>query len=254
MMFWSDSESGRGGVTVTVPDRAWLLADLRDRLAAGRGFSVATLNLDHAVKLRRDPAFCAAYAAQTHVTADGNPVVWLSRLAGQDVSLVPGSELVEPVAALAAEAGAPVGFVGATEASLSASATALQARHPGLEVALIHAPAMGFDPDGAEAGEIIGRITASGARVIFLALGAPRQERFAVRAQERLPDVGFLSIGAGLDFVSGAQNRAPRWMRAIAAEWLWRLALSPRRLAARYGACVLALPGLTWRAVGARRS
>lgn len=254
MMIWSDSEGGRPGVTVNVPDRAWLLSDIRARLTAGQGFSIATLNLDHVVKLGRDRAFRDAYLDHSHVTADGNPVVWLSRLAGQDVALIPGSELVEPVAAIAAETGTPVGLVGSTTASLTASAEALKANHSGLEVALVHAPAMGFDSDGAEAGEIIDKIAASGARVIYLALGAPRQERFAARAQAQLPDVGFLSIGAGLDFVSGAQTRAPEWVRAIAAEWLWRLALSPRRLVVRYGACLLALPGLTLRAVGGRRA
>src|SRR6056297_309319 len=134
-MIWSEGENGRAGVTVTVPDRVGLLADIRARLERGAGFSVATLNLDHAVKLRTDRMFRAAYAAQTHVTADGNPVVWLSRLAGQEVSLIPGSELVEPVAAIAAETGVPVGLVGATDASLEASAEALKARHPDLEVA-----------------------------------------------------------------------------------------------------------------------
>lgn len=252
MMIWSNTETQ--GLTVTVPDRATLLSDLEGRLRDGRGFSIATINLDHVVKLKHDPAFREAYAAQTHVTADGNPIVWLSRLAGQRVSLIPGSELVEPVAAIAARLGKPVALVGATEASLRAAAEALKDRHEGLDVAMIHAPAMGFDPDGEEAGDIIEKLAAADARVVYLALGAPRQERFAARAQARLPKAGFLSIGAGLDFVSGAQTRAPKWVRAIAAEWLWRLALSPRRLAGRYGAGILALPGLTLRAMGARWS
>ncbi len=86
---------------------------------------------------------------------------------------------------------------------------------------------------GPAADEAIRAIGDSGARVVFLALGAPKQERFAARAQRALPAAGFLSIGAGLDFVSGAQVRAPAWVRAIAAEWLWRLAHEPRRLAGR---------------------
>lgn len=241
-------------VTVTVDDRAALLADIGQRLADGRGFSVATLNLDHAVKLGRDAAFRAAYAAHTHVTADGNPVVWLSRLAGQrGVRLVPGSELVVPVATLAARAGVPVAFFGATDASLKAAARALQAQVPGLRVVLTLAPPMGFDPAGPAADDAIRAIADSGARVVFLALGAPKQERFAARAQGRLPAAGFLSIGAGLDFVSGAQVRAPAWVRAIAAEWLWRLAGAPRRLGGRYAACIAALPGLTLRALAARK-
>lgn len=254
MMNWSKNDDQSSTVQVTVPDQETLLSDLADRFEQNQGFSIATINLDHVVKLGRDSAFRAAYAAHSHITADGNPIVWLSRLAGQsDVSLVPGSELIDPVAALAARKGMPVGLFGATEASLMAAAEALAEKHPGLEVAYIGAPPMGFDPDGPAADQAISDIGASGARVIFLALGAPKQERFAARAQQGLPAVGFLSIGAGLDFVSGAQTRAPAWVRAIAAEWLWRMMLSPKRLAARYGACILTLPGLTLRAVQARR-
>ena len=252
MMIWSDTDVD--GITVTVPDRETLLGDVEARFRRHEGFTIATINLDHVVKLKRDPLFRAAYAAQTHVTADGNPIVWLSRLAGQEVSLIPGSELVEPVAALAARTETPVALVGATDASLGAAAATLVQRNPGLNIVMTHAPAMGFDPDGDEAGEIIDRIGASGARLVYLALGAPKQERFAARAQKALPETGFLSIGAGLDFVSGAQTRAPNWVQALAAEWLWRLMLSPRRLVARYGACLLMLPGLTLKAWKAGRA
>lgn len=251
MMIWSDSREGR--VTVTAGDRAGLLRDLDRRFGAGQGFSVATLNLDHVVKLRKDAAFRAAYTRHTHVTADGNPIVWLSRLAGQpDVSLVPGSELVDPVAALAAERDVGVALFGATAPSLDAAGAALLARHPTLRIVLKLAPPMGFDPDGETADRAIEAIGASGAGLVFLALGAPKQERFAARALARLPQTGFLSIGAGLDFLSGAQRRAPKWVRTIAAEWIWRLLSDPRRLAARYGACLVLLPGLTRRALRAR--
>lgn len=254
-MDWSGAGEAGTRVGVTVPDRQALLADIEARLGAGRGFSVATLNLDHAVQLRRNPAFRSAYAAHSHVTADGNPVVWLSRLAGQrEVSLVPGSELIAPLAALAARLGVPVALFGATHASLAAAAAALKAAHPGLQIALTLAPAMGFDPEGAEADAAIAAIGQSGARLVFLALGAPKQERFAARAQERLPATGFMSIGAGLDFISGAQHRAPALVRALAGEWLWRLGGNPRRLARRYALCLLALPRLTLQALAARRA
>ena len=253
MMNWITDKTRQPPVVVTVPDRAALLADLRQRFMARTGFSVATLNLDHVVKLGRDPLFQNAYARQTHVTADGNPIVWLCRLAGQrDVALVPGSELIDPVAALAAETGITVALFGATDASLAASATALEARHPGLRVVLRLAPPMGFDPESAAADEAIKTIGNSGARLVFLALGAPKQERFAARAQDALPQVGFLSIGAGLDFISGAQKRAPKWARAMAGEWVWRMLSNPRRLGARYGACILAMPRLTFRAISTR--
>jgi N-acetylglucosaminyldiphosphoundecaprenol N-acetyl-beta-D-mannosaminyltransferase len=66
---------------VNFPTEATLLADLQRSLRAGQGFAVATLNLDHIVKMRRDAGFLDAYRAHSHVVADGNPIVWLSRLA-----------------------------------------------------------------------------------------------------------------------------------------------------------------------------
>ncbi len=240
-------------VAVTVTDQASLLADLSKRLEAGDGFSLATLNLDHAAKLARDKSFVSAYASHTHVTADGNPVVWLSRLAGQsNVRLVPGSELINPMVALASSLSVPVAFVGATEATLRAAAAELQLRHNRLNVTLTFSPPMDFDPSGPDADLAITAIRASGARLVFLALGAPKQECFATRAQDALPYAGFLSIGAGLDFVAGSQKRAPVWVRVLAAEWLWRLLSNPARLAPRYAACLAILPHLTLRAVAAR--
>lgn len=253
-MNWSSTASGQETVTVTVPSRAALFEDIRQRFEMRQGFSVATLNLDHVVKLKRDSAFRSAYAAHSHITADGNPIVWLSRLAGQsDVALAPGSELIDPLAAMAAKQSVPVGLFGATDASLAAAAQALQEKYPNLEIVITLAPAMGFDPDGPVADEAIEAIRASGARLVFLALGAPKQERFAARAQKTLTETGFLSIGAGLDFISGAQTRAPALVRALAAEWLWRMLGNPRRLAARYWGCIVALPGLTLKALASRK-
>ncbi len=252
MMDWSDicrsaaPEAGgsehRTPIRVTAPSRVALLAELETLMAAGRGFSLATLNLDHVVKISRNPAFRDAYARHSHVTADGNPIVWLSRLSGRPVELIPGSELVHPVAAIAARTGVPVALVGSTEASLEGAAQSLQAAHPGIAIAARIAPPMGFDPEGAPADAVIAELDAAGARLCFLALGAPKQEIFAARAHAALPGTGFLSIGAGLDFLSGAQVRAPRIVQALALEWLWRLAASPRRLAGRYLACFAILP------------
>ena len=250
MMIWS--EGSAGDVSVTVRDLASLLEDLERRFQTGEGCSVATLNLDHVVKLSQNETFRSAYAAQTHVTADGNPIVWLSRLAGQDVSLVPGSELVDPLSALAAEHAVLVALFGATQDALDAAAAELKRRHPTIEIVLCHAPAMGFDPQGAAADDGIAALAESGARLCFLALGAPKQEIFASHARAALPQVGFVSIGAGLDFIAGTQRRAPAWVQAIAAEWLWRLLSNPGRLATRYAACIAVLPALIRKALRLR--
>lgn len=240
------------GVAVSFASRSALLGDLERRLSVGEGFTLATLNLDHVVKLRRDAGFRRAYGRHSHVVADGNPIVWLHRLAGRQIHLVPGSELVEPLCALAARLGVPVALLGGRPAALAEAADRLVAQHPGLQIAARISPPFGFDPEGPAATACLDELAASGARLCLLALGAPKQEILAMRGAERLPHCGFVSVGAGLDFIAGHQMRAPVWVRQMALEWAWRLATNPRRLARRYLECALVLPGLGVDALRAR--
>jgi N-acetylglucosaminyldiphosphoundecaprenol N-acetyl-beta-D-mannosaminyltransferase len=237
---------------VTIPTRSALLDDLTKHLVSRKGFALATLNLDHVVKLTRLPEFRAAYLAQTHVVADGNPIIWLHRLAGRPVELIPGSEMIAPLSALAARLQVPVALLGSTADTLAVAAARLEQDNPGLQVVARIAPPQGFDPSGAMGAAALDEVRISGARLCFLALGAPRQEVLAARGLRLLPQVGFVSIGAGLDFIAGHQSRAPVWVRRIAMEWAWRVALDPRRLARRYLDCGLALPGLAVQAWQAR--
>lgn len=254
MMNWNIVDAQADPIIVNVPDQPSFFTDLDRYLAQGRGFSVATINLDHVVKLSQDSAFRRAYSAHTHVTADGNPIVWLSRLSGQsNITLMPGSELILPISNWAAQNKVPIALFGATDVSLQAAAAALQTQISGLNIVLCLAPPMGFDPNGVSAEDAITQLRDSGARIVFLALGAPKQECFAIKAMKELPQTGFLSIGAGLDFIAGSQTRAPHWVRTIKLEWLWRMLGNPRRLARRYGACIAILPRLTWLAWCARR-
>lgn len=241
---------------IALTTKTWgeLLAEIETRLASGSGFAIATMNLDHIVKLKKDPAFQAAYLAHDLRVADGNPVVWLSRLSGRPVELIPGADLVRSIAGLAAAKKAPIALVGATDASLARAAKRLCAEIPGLEIACRIAPPMHFDPDGDAARKLIDRVCADGARIVFTALGAPKQERMAALGVAAGPNLGFVSVGAGLDFIAGTQMRAPAWVRRIAMEWLWRFLSEPNRLAKRYFQCALALPRLTLHALRQRRA
>jgi N-acetylglucosaminyldiphosphoundecaprenol N-acetyl-beta-D-mannosaminyltransferase len=231
-------------VIINQPDRASLLTEVQTRMQRSEGFAVATLNLDHLVKLRNGAAFRDAYCRHELVVADGNPIVWLSRLAGQPVSLVPGSDLVEPLCILAEQAAQPVALVGATSETLARAAAELSRRCPGLQIVARIAPSQNFEPLSEEADNIMQSLEQSGARLVFLALGAPRQEIFAARIRAALPQLGLVSVGAGLDFLALTQKRAPLWMRRLALEWLWRMLTSPRRLAGRYASCAVSLPSL----------
>lgn len=232
---------------VNTHSQAALLEGLSANLARGQGFSVATLNLDHIVKMRSNPSFRAAYEQHSHVVADGNPIVWLSRLAGNDIELVPGSELILPLVELASRQNVPVAMLGATQETLDATGRVLQDKFPNLQIVARIAPPFGFDPNGDMAAVCLEQINASGAGLCFLALGAPKQEQLAARGAALAPGCGFVSIGAGLDFIAGHQTRAPRWVRRIAMEWLWRMLSNPRRLAKRYWDCIVIMPRLVWR-------
>lgn len=230
-------------IDVNVPSADALLNTVAERFAAGQGFALATINLDHLVKLREDAAFRAAYAAHDLVVADGNPVVWLSRLAGRPRGLVPGSDMLRPLAETAARSGVPVAFLGSTQDVLDIAADRLCRDIDGLQVVCRIAPPFGFDPTGPEAVAMLDAVAASGAKLCFIALGAPKQERLAALGHTRHPGIGFASIGASLDFVTGSQTRAPAFVRRLAMEWAWRMFSNPRRLAGRYARCFAILPG-----------
>jgi N-acetylglucosaminyldiphosphoundecaprenol N-acetyl-beta-D-mannosaminyltransferase len=239
-------------IRVTHTDAAAMLAEVDARLAARAGAAVATINLDHVVKLRADAAFRMAYAAQDIVVADGNPIVWLSRLARRPVSLVPGSDMTLPLVRLAAARGLRVALVGSNDAALAAAMERLRAEVPGVDVALTIAPPFPFDPM-TQGDQILATVAAKDIALCLIALGAPRQEVLAARGRAAAPRTVFASIGAGVDFLAGTQMRAPVWVRRIAMEWAWRAATSPRRLIPRYAACAAILPAQVWAAWNLRR-
>ena len=227
------------GQAINIATQRELMQRIVERARSHDGFTLFTLNLDHVVKRRVSPDFVQAYGRATFVSADGWPLVRLARQQGATIERVTGADLVLPVCEAARDEGLPLFFFGATNESLALAATELTRRFPGLVIAGMEAPPLGFDPLSDAAAAAGGRIGASGARFCFVALGAPKQEMFADRMALICPHVGFLCIGAALDFISGGQRRAPKIWQAARIEWLWRLSHNPRRLAGRYWQCAL---------------
>jgi N-acetylglucosaminyldiphosphoundecaprenol N-acetyl-beta-D-mannosaminyltransferase len=220
------------------------VACVRARLKARRGFNFATLNLDHLVKLRADSAFGAAYERMNFVSADGAPVAALARQQTAAVRRATGADLLVPLCRMAAHDKIPVALFGSTPESLEAAADRLRALAPGLDVVYIDSPAFGFDPFSSAADAAGAAIAASGARLCFVCLGAPKQELFADRVAQSHPEIGFVCVGAAADFQSGAQIRAPAFVQSVGMEWAWRLATQPRRMAGRYFQCAALLARL----------
>jgi len=210
--------------------------------------NVFTLNLDHVVKMRKDAMFRAVYRRAGLITADGFPIVLACRLQGKRLSRVAGSDLIAPISAEAARCGKSIYLFGSRLQVLIKASQLLHERNTGLTIAGVFAPPQGFNPTSEEARRCIATIGNSGADLCFVALGAPKQELFADHGKRLLPNVSFVCIGAGLDFIAGVQVRAPHWMQRWGLEWLWRAASDPQRLLYRYILCMGALPGFLARA------
>ena len=222
------------GVRVNLPALEEAITQALSRAAAGRGFTMFTLNLDHLAKLNASPAFRNAYLRAEFVTADGWPIAWLARRQGGTFERVCGADLVAPLCAAAAAINVPVAFVGPQPEAQAAGIAALKARTPTLDVALAEAPEVADELDDALVAALADRLNASGARIAFLGLGAPKQEILADALARLCPLIGFICVGAALDFISGRAQRAPDWVQSRNLEWVWRLSREPRRLARRY--------------------
>lgn len=194
---------------------------------------VSICNVHSVVTARHDTAFAAALAASDLATPDGAPVAWMLRrrgFAGQP--RVNGPDLTEKLCARAAGNGLTVYFYGSTAPTLERLMDALNRRFPGLRVAGAHAPpfrALSAEEDA----EDIERINRSGAHIIFVGLGCPKQEQWMADHRGRVAGV-MIGVGAAFDYHAGTLARAPLWMQRNGLEWLHRLASEPRRLWRRY--------------------
>jgi len=180
-----------------------------------------------------DASFQRIVNAADLVTSDGMPLVWALRARGlREAQRVYGPDLVPAVCAAAVDWGMPVGFYGGSPEVVDALVRHLVAWFPGLRVALAMSPP--FRPLSPEEDEqVVEAIRESGARILFVGLGCPKQERWMAAHRDRL-DCALVGVGAAFDFLAGAKLQAPRLLQRAGLEWLFRLACEPRRLWGRY--------------------
>lgn len=167
------------------------------------------------------------------VTPDGMPLVWALRLLGvAGQPRVYGPDLMLVLCEKAATVGIPIYLYGGTEAVLAKLRTNLQARFPKLVISGTHSPP--FRPlTLEEETSDINRIHDSGAAIVLVGLGCPKQEEWMAR-QQGLLQAAMVGVGAAFSFHSGEVSQSPRWMMNLGLEWLYRFATEPRRLWRRY--------------------
>lgn len=209
------------------------LEDVLDTARRGESAYGCFANVHMVVEAAHDPAFAQAVNRATWVSADGVPLVWaLKGLHNIRQERVTGLDVLPDLLTEAANRQIPVYFYGSTPETLVRCAQFCRQNHPALKIAGMHSPP--FRPlTEAERQRDIDAIRASGAGLVFVSLGCPKQEKWMAEVSHQIPGV-LLGIGGALPVTIGDMPRAPRWMQRGGLEWLYRLSQEPGRLFNRY--------------------
>ncbi len=233
------------GVPVHAVTMADTLALVEHYMAEPRLHQIATVNPEFVMAAQSDPDFRRVLHAADLCIPDGVGLLFAARRQGRSLpERVPGSELVYHLAEQAAQHGWPLFLLGAGAGVAAEAARLLVERYPGLVIAGTFAGS----PAVEENDDIVQRINESGAALLFVAYGAPKQDKWIAGNRANLPAVRVaVGVGGSLDFVTGRSVRAPAWMQRLGLEWLHRLIREPWRWRR-----MLALPRFAWRVVVTR--
>jgi exopolysaccharide biosynthesis WecB/TagA/CpsF family protein len=222
------------GVLVDVVDYEAATARIIEAAQERKHFAVTALAVHGVMTGVLDKAHNARLNSFDLVTPDGQPVRWALNLLhhAELADRVYGPTLTLKVVEQAAAQGLPIYLYGSTQPTLDRLVPALEGMFPALKIAGVEASKFRSVQPGEEV-EIADRIKASGARIVLVGLGCPRQEVFAY-AMRPLLDMPLLAVGAAFDYHAGLLKNPPPWMQKYALEWLWRFGLEPKRLWRRY--------------------
>jgi N-acetylglucosaminyldiphosphoundecaprenol N-acetyl-beta-D-mannosaminyltransferase len=216
-----------------------LLATIAGWIAAGGPTrQVCTASPEFVMIAQDDPAFMQVLHGADLCVADGVGLLFAARYLGRRLpERVTGADGLPLIAERAAQAGWKLFLLGAAPGIAEQVADTLRQRYPGVQIVGTYAGS----PSPEEEDDIIRRVNHSGADILFVAYGAPHQDKWIARNRDRLQVSVAIGVGGALDFAAGAVPRAPRWMRRLALEWLYRLIRQPWRWRR-----MLRLPRFVW--------
>ena len=221
------------GVDVTASSYEAVANRTLEWVKQGESKAVCFSTVHMLMEAHDDPSFHALLNEMDIVNPDGMPLVWSLKALGEaDAARVYGPDATVYLLQVAQDADIPVAFYGGSEKTLEVLVAEVRRRYPTLKIVYTLSPP--FRALTAEEDEqITADIVASGARMVFVGLGCPKQERWVMEHRGRIPAVLF-AVGAAFDFFAGTKAQAPRWMMRNGLEWLFRLVTEPRRLGVRY--------------------
>lgn len=209
---------------------AWSVA----RMQSGRPGYIATANVDFIMQAWRDPELQRILLEADLVIADGAPIVWASGLFGPKLrERVTGSDITPMLAGACAKAGLSIFLLGGAPGVAEKAAAVLCARHPDLAIAGTYSPPLATVLD-MDHEDLLRRLREARPALLLVAFGAPKQEKFINVNVHRWRVPLAIGIGGTLDFLAGAQTRAPQAVQRIGLEWFWRMMTNPKRLFRRY--------------------
>ncbi len=207
---------------------------IEDMVESRKPNHLVTANVDFLVQSLHDVELHRILTDAQLVLCDGMPLVWASRLLGNPLpERVAGSDLVPLLIETAVRKQFRLFFLGGSSETAAQAVANLKQKHPQVVIAGHYSPPIGnlFEMDHAE---ICRRIRQAKPDLLFVSFGCPKQEKWIAMHYRDLGVPVSVGVGATIDFLAGKVLRAPRWMRATGAEWLFRLAQEPRRLFKRY--------------------
>ncbi len=210
----------------------------RRAIQDGTPRQIATVNVEFVMAARRNAAFARVLAESALSVPDSVGIMWAARALGCPLrERIPGVDLAQGLAALAAERGHPLYLLGAVPGVAEQAAASLREAHPALRIAGSYAGS----PAEAEEAEIVTRIRQAAPDILLVAYGAPQQELWIARNMDRLGVPVLMGVGGTLDYIAGIVKRAPAAWRKLGLEWLYRLYRQPWRWRR-----MLSLPHFAW--------
>ena len=210
------------------------MRELLDRLDRGVVF---TPNVDHLIKLQKDPVFQSAYEVADYRVCDSKIVVYAAKFLGQPLKeKISGSDLIPAFYQYHRNnRDIRMFLLGAAEGVAQKALENINAKVGWEMVVAAHSPSFGFEKREDECQKVIDLVNQSGATVLAMGVGSPKQEKWIAKYKDRMPGVKiFLGIGATIDFEAGVKPRSPKWMSELGIEWVYRLTSEPKRLWRRY--------------------
>lgn len=194
---------------------------------------ICAANVHMVTLASRDEKLRTVMEKAIFVTPDGMPLVWLLKKTGyKKAERITGTDLTLNLCESAEKKGISVGFYGSSVQTIEALQKSISEKFPSLNVAFYESPPIlplhpRVDPD------VANRLCRSGAQIIFVGLGCPKQEFWMAAYTSQLSAV-LIGVGAAFDFIAGTSRRAPPWMQRFGLEWFYRLLTDPQRTWKRY--------------------